>query len=178
MNEKLCDFQKKWTDIFSSNCSWEEFCGNCSNFAYESKEFINTASTKPHNPAPRNIPCYPSKHPLVGCGIHHFDKAEAQKIQALYYYSKKKAARKILSDNSPTYIGSINSAEAYFRESFSFKPCDDNTLKEALRKHVPSAELDESCFMILQKKIFKVNSDQLVTHPLVLIVLNTDISKK
>ena len=115
MNEKLCDFQKKWTDIFSSNCSWEEFCGNCSNFVYESKEFIvNTASTKPHNPAPRNIPNHPPKHPPFGRGFHHFDKAEAQKIQALYYCSKKKAARKILSNNSPTYTGSINSAEAYF----------------------------------------------------------------
>ena len=147
INEKLCDFQKKWLNIFSSNCSWEEFCGNCSNFAYESKEFVvNTSSTKPHNPAPRKISHHPPKRPPVGRGFHRFDKAEAQKIQAFYYYSKKKAARKILSDNSPSYTGSINSAETYFRESFSFKPCDVNTLKEALRKHVHSAELDESLF--------------------------------
>ena len=147
MNGKLCDFQKKWIDIFSSNCSWDEFCGNCSNFAYDSKSFIvDKTSTKPHNPAPNNIPHQPPKRPPVGRGFHRFDKAEAQKIQALYYYSKKKATRKILADNSPTYTGSINSAEAYFRESFSFKPCDINILKEALRKHVPSTELDESLF--------------------------------
>lgn len=147
MKEKLCSFQKKWIDIFSSNLSWVEFCENCSNFAYESKEFaVNTASTKPHNPAPSNNSHHCPKRPPVGRGFHRLDKAEAQKIQALYYYSKKKAARKILSDNSPTYTGSINSAEAYFQKSFSFKPCDDTILIEALRKHVSSVELDESLF--------------------------------
>ena len=72
--------------------------------------------------------------------------AEAQRIQTLYRHSKKKAARKILSPNRSPYTGSIESAESFFKETFSFRNCDIASLQDKLNDLTTPAPIDDSLF--------------------------------
>ena len=72
--------------------------------------------------------------------------AESLRIQTLYRHSKKKAARKILSPNCPSYSRSIGSAESFFRNTFSLRNCDITSLQNKLNDLTTPAPIDDSLF--------------------------------
>ena len=100
--------------------------------------------------------------------------AEAQHIQTLYRHSKKKAARKILSPNCPSYSGSIESAESFFRNTFSLRNCDIMSLQNILNDLTTPAPTDDSLFSPPTNK-FDGNFPLLPTPHWVPIVLNIAI---
>ena len=60
--------------------------------------------------------------------------------------SKKRAARKVLGEDSPAFEGSIEDAHTFFSQTFSHRDCNIDHLKEQLNEHVPTADTDERLF--------------------------------
>ncbi|XP_046856060.1 uncharacterized protein LOC124449154 [Xenia sp. Carnegie-2017] len=58
----------------------------------------------------------------------------------MYKLSKKKAARSILDNTSPTYSGTVTEAEQFFTEVFDDKSCDTDALSNLLTELVPQIE--------------------------------------
>ena len=145
--EKLKTFTQKWSQIFTSDLSWNDFCNKCSTFTKDARLFAIELSSNPARkpPPPSNDHVHVDRPPH-GRQFQPFNNKDAQKIQSLYNHSKKRAARKILADNSPTYTGSLYDAESFFRNSFAYKPCDIDALKKSLDSYVPSIEIDDSLF--------------------------------
>jgi hypothetical protein len=111
-----CDksFQNRWSSVFSSNSTWQEFSEQCYEFT---EDLIKTSNDKqpkkksysarrPHRPSAR--PVNVNRAPL------RYNPREAKKIQTLYRLSKKRAARKVLNDNLPSYSGSTDDANTFF----------------------------------------------------------------
>lgn len=145
---KLKSFTQKWSQIFTSDLSWNDFCEKCSSFTNDARLLAIELSFNPSNKSPPQSNNHiPSKRPPHGRQFQPFNKKDAQRIRSLYNHSKKRAARKILADNSPSYTGSLHDAESFFRDSFAFKPCDTEALKKSLDSSVPSVEIDDSLFI-------------------------------
>ena len=144
-------FKDKWTDIFSSDITWSEFCSNCDQFAVETRslalEMAANFSPTSHRRKPLQRCNRPSgRRPAFRHRPLLLNPAEAQRIQTLYRHSKKKAARKILSPNCPSYSGSIESAESFFRITFSLRNCDITSLQNKLNDLTTPAPIDDSLF--------------------------------
>ena len=144
-------FKDKWTDIFSSDITWSEFCSNCDQFAVETRslalEMAANFSPTSHRRKPLQRCNRPSgRRPAFRHRPLLLNPAEAQRIQTLYRHSKKKAARKILSPNCPSYSGSIESAESFFRNTFSLRNCDITSLQNKLNDLTTPAPIDDSLF--------------------------------
>jgi hypothetical protein len=144
-------FKRKWTAAFSSDIPWSEFCSLCDEFAVETRLLALeiTADSSPtsnrRKPLPRcNRPT--GRRPAFRHRPLLSNPAEAQRIQTLYRHSKKKAARKILSPNCPLYSGSIGSAEAFFKDTFSLRNCDTTSLHDKLNDLTTPAPIDDSLF--------------------------------
>ena len=60
--------------------------------------------------------------------------------------SKKRAARKVLNENSPSYTGSTEDANSFFNKVFAQKQCNTDEIKRGLEEFVPSAPIDESLY--------------------------------
>ena len=146
----LEEFRTHWNGRFNADLSWEDFSEACAEFAERGQELGQIVSrSNPHRPQPRR-PDRPSARPAArpphGQFRQRFDRVEAQKIQLLYRHSKKRAARKVLQPDSPFYTGSIQNADAFYRQMFARKPCDIDGLKRSLIDHVPTGPTDESLF--------------------------------
>ncbi len=143
--DTLNEFQSKWVEVFNLDHSWEEFCGLCEQFATECRDMAQYLN-QPKNPKPKPavVPPPPPRRPPNGRPFRRFNPVEARRIQGLYQHSKKRAARKLLSDVSVSYSGSLADAEMYFEGVLSEKQCNTNLLCEALRAHVPNAEDEET----------------------------------
>lgn len=142
--QRLTDFRLKWIKVFSSVTSWHDFSNNCETFASEirafAQELFKPTRKTARNPNTRTQ----ARRPPNGRPIQRFDPSEASRIQGLYYHSKKRAARKLLTNNSTSYSGSVEDAETYFNEVFGEKHCNTNLLTEELAKNVPSGKDEES----------------------------------
>ena len=66
----------------------------------------------------------------------------ARKIQSLYRISKKRAARQVLNNNSPSYSGTVDDAKSFFTDVFNHKDCNSELIKEKLQESVPSGPVD------------------------------------
>ncbi len=76
----------------------------------------------------------------------HADPVASCRIQQLYRLSKKRAARKILGDDSPNYSGSPTEAFNFFNTTFSPRTLDPSQVNEELKSFCPMAEVDDSLF--------------------------------
>ena len=136
-------FHHKWSDIFTDPGNWSDFSDHCDAFA---KDVLETSATvivgKKNNPAPRR-PNRPAARPVAN---NHrplrYNPIEARRIQSLYRISKKRAARKVIGDNKPSYTGSVDTAEQYFNRVFDARPCDVEGIKRGLQDFVPTSSAD------------------------------------
>lgn len=141
--ERLKAFRQKWLDIFSQDSSWEDFSKNCELFAAETASLASLLNKPPsarQNLGAPKPPPPPPRRPPNGRRIASFDPTAARRIQGLYRHSKKRAARKLLSDNAVSYSGSIEDAQTYFADVFSAKHANLNILQEALNDYVPTGK--------------------------------------
>ena len=136
-------FHHKWSDIFADPGNWSKFSDQCDAFA---KDVLETSATvlagKKNNPAPRR-PNRPTARPVAN---NHrplrYNPIEARRIQSLYRISKKRAARKVIGDNKPSYTGSVDTAEQYFTRVFDARPCDIEGIKRGLQDFIPTSSTD------------------------------------
>ena len=91
------------------------------------KPAAQKSSLPPEPPPP------PTCHPPCGQGFRPFSPVHAYRIQGLYHHLCKRAARKLLSDTSVQYSGTIADAETYFEGVLSEKSCNANLLAEVLK---------------------------------------------
>ena len=147
LSTRLTTFRETWTSIFSTELPWDEFATHCGTFTSEARDLATDllADSRPR-PAPRNNDRPTARRPPNGRPFTRFDGAEAQRLQSLYRHSKKRAGRKILSNDSPSYSGSVSEVENFFTNMFGQKPCDTAVLQRALDEQVPSADIEESLF--------------------------------
>ena len=135
----LENFREHWGSVFAFHLNWEDFCLKANEFATSGRELaaslMQVQSNRPR-PVPRD-PNRPSARRIPnGRQLNRFDPNDA----SLYRHSKKRAARQILTDDSPPFAGSVDEAAAYFTESYSHKPCDTNHLQNLLDTHVPTSD--------------------------------------
>jgi hypothetical protein len=141
---RLQEFRTKWFDTFSADSSWQDFSTQCETFADETRSLAQELSRPKllHTAKPPNNP--PPRRPPNGRPIQCFDPVAARRIQGLYRHSKKRAARKLLNNNTVSFSGSVADVETYFHEILDEKHCNVNLLHESLRQHVPSGEDHET----------------------------------
>ena len=137
---RLTAFRERWSEIFGGELSWPDFCSRCEEFAGEARDLVRQLRTRSTpgnttNPAPP-----PPRRPPAGRPIPRFDPVAAKRIQGLYHHSKKRAARKLLCDNSVTYTGTVQAASDYFVSVLEEKHANMNILADDLKAHVPSGE--------------------------------------
>ena len=144
--QRLVQFRERWIATFSSDLSWDDFSRRCEDFATESRDLASelsrplaqrpnpagTAQSAPPPPAPRR--------PAMGRPARRFDPVAARRIQGLYRHSKKRAARKLLSDNQVQYSGTVDAATQYFTNVFDEKHANPNVLGESLNLYVKNAK--------------------------------------
>jgi hypothetical protein len=130
---RLQEFRTKRFDVFSADSSWQDFSTQCETFAAETRSLSQELSrpqllrtAKPHNTPP-------PRRPPNGRPIQRFDPVAARRIQGLYRHSKKRAARKLLNNNTVSFSGSVADVETYFQEVLDEKHCNVNLLHESLR---------------------------------------------
>ena len=145
--ERLDAFRNQWTTTFGGELDWLDFSAHCVSFAQQcvvvAKEVQSSA---PQRPTQRR-PDRPSARPPPGIPRQQrFDPAEARRLQTLYRHSRKRAARKVLADESPIFDGTTDAAQTFFTNIFSHKPCDTEALAEQLNRHVPTMPVEESLF--------------------------------
>lgn len=136
-------FHDKWSDIFTDPGNWPVFSDQCEAFA---KDVLETSTkvikSKQNNSAPRR-PNRPSARPVANNRRPlRYNPIEARRIQSLYRISKKRAARKVIGDNKPSYTGSVDAAEQYFTRVFDARPCDKEGIKRGLQDFVPTSSAD------------------------------------
>ena len=110
------------------------------------KDVIETSAkvlpNKKQNHAPRHpnrpssTPVNNNRHPL------RYYPIEARRIQSLYRIAKKRAARKVIGDNKPSYTGTAENAEQFFTNVFSARACDKEGIKCRLNDYVPTGPSD------------------------------------
>ena len=129
----LTAFRERWFVVFSGELSWPDFCARCEEFAAEARDLVRQLRTRStpgnsNNPAPPPPP--PRRRPAAGRPIPPFYPVAAKRIQGLYQHSKKRAARKLLCDNSVTYTGSVQAASDYFVSVLEEKHANMNVLAD------------------------------------------------
>jgi hypothetical protein len=138
------EFIKKWSSTFSANTNWHEFSDHCYDFANDvisesDKIFQNKKNAAPRRPTrPSARPVNNNRRPLK------YNPIEARRIQRLYRLSKKRAARQVISDNKPSYTGSVEDANSFFSQVFGEKPVNSREVKQGLNDYVPSGPVDDS----------------------------------
>ncbi|XP_046856059.1 uncharacterized protein LOC124449153 [Xenia sp. Carnegie-2017] len=73
----------------------------------------------------------------------------------MYKLSKKKAARSILDNTSPTYSGTVTEAEQFFTEVFDDKSCDTDALSNLLTELVPQIECGHNLDSLISPDEYK-----------------------
>ncbi len=129
---------------FSTNSSWQEFADQCTQFATDvisecERNFQNKKKSAPRRPnRPSARPINNNRRPLK------YNPVEARRIQSLYRLSKKRAARQVMSDNKPSYSGSVDEANEFFSKVFGEKLVDTAAVKKGLDEFVPSGPKDDT----------------------------------
>ncbi|XP_028416354.1 uncharacterized protein LOC114540350 [Dendronephthya gigantea] len=140
-------FRTKWLGIFDEDLDWQSFSNHCETYAREARSLAQTiSSTRRPKPAPRRPNRPSARPPIDNRRPTTADPIASRRIQQLYRMSKKRAARKILGDDSPNYTGSPDEAFNFFSTSFGQRECNLDALKEHLQSYVPTTETDDSLF--------------------------------
>ena len=142
-NEMVTEFHHHWSTTFSSNLSWEDFSEQCVLFADACRNLATSLNQPPQRQNTEQPPNRP-RHPRASRPVHRYNPSEAKRIQGLYRHSKKRAARKILTNNSTTYTGSKHAAQEFFTDVFSTRPCDTTSLLHHLQESVPPSDEDNT----------------------------------
>ena len=137
-DSRLTDFHTHWQAIFSNHHPWDEFSNQCDLFAEAARTLAITLNQPQPRPRSENPPN--SHQPRASRPTNSFNPAEARRIQGMYRNSKKRAARKILSNNTTSYTGTKQDAQDFFTNVFSSRPCDTDTLLHHLQRTVPRSE--------------------------------------
>ena len=134
----------KWTSSFAAHSNWQEFSDQCNQFAkdviseceknFQSKK--KPVSRRHARPSAR--PVSNNRRPV------QYNPIEACRIQSLYRLSKKRAARQVISDNKPSYSGSVDEANDFFSRVFGEKSVDVEAVKKGLDEFVPSGPKDDA----------------------------------
>ncbi len=135
------EFIKKWSSTFFADTNWREFSDHFYDFANDvitECDKISQHKKKTAPPRPSVRPVNNNRRPL------QYNPIEAHRIQTLYCQSKKRAARQVISDNKPSYTGSVQDANEFFSQIFEEKWVDVDAVKNGLNNHVPSGPKDES----------------------------------
>jgi hypothetical protein len=142
-DEDMTELHRHWPTVFSSNLPWDEFTEQCEVFAAATKT-LAISLNQPRNPPPTAAHNNQPRRPPNGRPVQQYNPNEEKRIQGLYRNSKKRAARRILANNSTTFTGSRQSAQDYFTEVFSTRQCATDTLLNHLQQSVPPSEDDNS----------------------------------
>jgi hypothetical protein len=140
------EFSNKWLATFSTNSNWDDFSNRCYNFASDvilesDKNFDLRKKAAPRrNNRPSARPINANRRPLK------YNPIEARRIQRLYRLSKKRAARQVISDNKPSYTGSVDEANHFFQQVFGEKTVDADAVQQGLNDNVPSGPKDHSLY--------------------------------
>ena len=138
----LQEFQAHWATTFATDLTWEDFSEQCSLFADATRTLANNLRM-PHNQtnaASHNQNTTTTHQPRGNRPTRRFNPAEARRIQGMYRHSKKRAARKILANNTTTYAGSKQTAQDFFTATFAHRPCNTDTLLHHLQNAVPTVD--------------------------------------
>ena len=143
----LHDFRTRYKLEFDEEMDFHDFQNLTKQFTTEAVELARNISAnqrprptarRPDRPSAR--PPIDNRRPLAS------DPLAAKRLQSLYRYSKKRAARKIFGDESPGFDGTLDEATTYFTQSFGPRDCNIDRLLTELATHVPSADTDNSLF--------------------------------
>ena len=133
-------------DFIYNTSSWQDFSTLCTEFA---DDVIKTSALnfKIRNPSSR-CAHHPSARPVnSNCSHLHFNPIDARRIQTLYRISKKRAARKVFEDSSPTYTGSVDDANSFFSKVFDNKDCNIENILDRLQEFVPKGPTDDGLLL-------------------------------
>ena len=139
--DSINNFQAKWFAVFSEN-NWDQFSKNCDQFAEDVIKTSDNDFQRKANPAPRcpkhptARPVNPNRRPL------RYNPIQARRLQSLYRLSNKRAARKVLSDSTPSFDGTVDDANEFFTRVFGLKTCDIDGVNNGLNDFVPSGPAD------------------------------------
>ena len=116
-------FKNKWTNIFSRDISWSEFCSSCDQFAVETCSLAleiaanSSPTSQRRKPLPRcNRPS--GRRPAFRHRPLLLNSVEAQRIQTLYQHSKKKGARKYFHQTVPHTLDQLEVLNPFSRTLF------------------------------------------------------------
>ena len=143
--ENVPEFVRIWSSKITSASDFDAFCNTSEDLATavvdKGKEMSSNNSGRRRTPRPAsNRPNRRDPHP--NRSRLQNNPIEARCLQMLFHISKKRAARKILKDNTTVYTGSKDQAHQYFSDTFATKHVDIDELVESLHEHVPSANED------------------------------------
>ena len=136
------NFQAKWFTVFSANDDWDQFSTNCDLFADDVIKTSDDDFKRKTTHAPRRAqrpsarPVNPNRREL------RYNPIQARHLQSLYRLSKKRAARKVLSDSKPSFDGTVDDANEFFTRVFGPKDCDVDGVNNGLNDFVPSGPAD------------------------------------
>jgi hypothetical protein len=141
---RIQEFQDKWSQAFTSDMPWQEFTDNCSSFAKDVVDMGNVTLSKHKAHGPRR-PNRPSARPVVNNRRPlTYNPIEAKRLQTLYRLSKKRAARKVLNDNKPSFSGTVDEANDFFTRVFDKKTCDIDGINRGLEDFVPTGPINNN----------------------------------
>ena len=102
---QLKEFQAHWATTFGTDLTWEDFSEQCSLFADATRVLANNLRPPRNqtNPAFHNQNTTTTHQPRGNRPTRCFNPTEAQRIQGMYRHSKKRAARKILTNNTAAH---------------------------------------------------------------------------
>ncbi|CAB4040101.1 Hypothetical predicted protein, partial [Paramuricea clavata] len=139
-------FQDRWSSVFLDTISWDVFSNQCEKFSEDVIKTSQEKQSKKPSAGPRH-PLRPSACPVNNNRASlRYNPREARKIQALYRLSKKRAARQVLNNNSPSYTGSTDDGNTFFTNVFGEKHCNTDKVKRGLDDFVPSSPIDENLY--------------------------------
>lgn len=139
----VVDFQNRWSSVFSADSFWQDFSSKCSDFADDVLK-TSVLSSKKSRPTPRRPDRPVARAPSNNRRHLEFNPILARRIQSIYRISKKRAARQILNNNSPSFTGTADEANAFFTKVFDNKDCNPELIKQKLEECVPTGPTDDS----------------------------------
>ena len=138
--------QDRWSSVFLDTISWDVFSNQCKKLFEDVIKTSQEKQPKKASAGPRH-PLRPSARPINNNRAPlRYNPREARKIQAIYRLSKKRAARQVLNNNSPSYTGSTDDANTFFTNVFGEKHCNADEVKRGLNDFVPSSPVDGNLY--------------------------------
>ena len=127
--------------------NFDTFSTLADSFAQEALTLARELSSQQRPKPTQRQPDRPSvRPPIDNRRPTNSDHSAACRLQHLYRISKKRAARKIFGDDSPSFDGTTEDATTFFSNAFGPRSCNTDSLQAELNAHVPSADVDETLF--------------------------------